>query len=118
MSGKPEIVKLASIHNVADFSCGVQVLDQFLKTRAGQNQRNDISQTYVAIAEEKIIGFYSLVVHQVEHADAPAKLIKGLPRYPVPAVLLARLGVDMNWQGRKVASGLVKHAIHTNRPNS
>jgi hypothetical protein len=38
-----------------------------------------------------VIGFYSLVVSEVKHADAPERVAKGMPRYPMPLMVLARL---------------------------
>ena len=55
-----------------------------------------------------IVGYYTLVVGQVEYSDAPERLTKGLARHPVPIMLLARLAIAVSWQGngfrRRVAS--------------
>ena len=36
---------------------------------------------------------------------------KGLARHPVPVMLLARLAVDLTWQGRGLGKALVKDAL-------
>ncbi|MBL8237046.1 MAG: hypothetical protein JNM66_06490 [Bryobacterales bacterium] len=41
----------------------------------------------------------------------PERLTKGLARYPVPIMLLARLAVAANWQGRGLGAGLLKDAM-------
>src|SRR5580704_13780804 len=76
-----------------------------------QNQQPGASQTYIALADEDVAGYYTLVVGQVEYSDAPARLTKGLARHPVPIMLLARLGVATTWQGKGVGSGLLKDAM-------
>ena len=76
-----------------------------------QNQQAGASQTYLALADKEIVGYYTLVVGQVEYTDAPARLTKGLARHPVPIMLLARLAVSKSWQGKKLGAGLLKDAM-------
>jgi len=52
-----------------------------------------------------------LTVGQVACGDAPERPKKGLPRHPVPIMLLARVAVDKNWQGRGIGAGLLKDAM-------
>ena len=63
------------------------------------------------LAHEEIIGYCTLVVGAVEYNDAPERLTKGLARRPVPIMLLARLAVSTNWQGRGIGAGLLKDAM-------
>lgn len=65
-----------------------------------QRQRASIAQTYVAITGQRAVGYYSLVVGSVTPEDAPDRLKKGILRHPNPAIVLARLAVDPDWQGR------------------
>jgi predicted N-acetyltransferase YhbS len=58
-----------------------------------------------------VVGFYTLVVGQVNYEDSPQRLTKGLARHPVPIMLLARLAVGNNWQKRGIGSGLLKDAM-------
>ncbi len=70
------------------------------------------SQTYVGLADDDTIaGFYTLVVGEVRYEGAPERLTKGLSRHPVPVMLLARLGVSRQWQGRRVGAGLLRDAV-------
>jgi hypothetical protein len=50
----------------------------------------------VALSGAEITGFYTLVVGQIEYADAPERLTKGLARHPVPIMLLARLATALS----------------------
>ena len=105
------IEKLQRGHDLDTFDCGREALNRFLIRYAFQNQQAGASQTYVALANEKVAGYYTLVVGQVEYSDAPERLTKGLARYPVPIMLLARLAVATSWQGKGLGSGLLKDAM-------
>ncbi len=105
------IEKLQRAHAVEAFDCGTETLNRFLIRYALQNQQAGASQTYVALAEETIVGYYTLVVGQVEYSDAPERLTKGLARHPVPIMLLARLAIAISWQGKGLGAGLLKDAM-------
>lgn len=105
------IEKLQRGHNLDPFDCGQEALNRFLIRYAFQNQQAGASQTYIALADEEVAGYYTLVVGQVENSDAPERLNKGLARHPVPIMLLARLAVATSWQGKGIGSGLLKDAM-------
>ena len=105
------VEKLAREHPVDAFDCGEPSLNRFLARHALQNQQANAAQTYVGMADAEVIGFYALAVGNVGFDDAPERLRKGLARHPVPVMLLARLAVDVRWQGRGVAAGLLRDAI-------
>jgi GNAT superfamily N-acetyltransferase len=105
------IEKLLRSHDVDEFDCGREALNRFLARYAFQNQQAGASQTYVALADDIVAGYYTLVVGQVEYAAATERLIKGLARYPVPIMLLARLAIATSWQGKGLGSGLLKDAM-------
>jgi predicted N-acetyltransferase YhbS len=107
----PRIEKLERSHAIDAFDCGREALNRFLIRYAIQNQQAGASQTYVALAEQEIVGYYTLVVGQVEYNDAPERLTKGLARHPVPIMLLARLAVSIAWQGKRIGAGLLKDAM-------
>ena len=91
---KPRIEKLARSHAVESFGCGAEPLDTYLRRFALASQSAGAAQAYVAVAEERVVGYYSLTTGSVEYAGSPERLRKGLTRYPVPVILLARLAVD------------------------
>ncbi|MDB5453666.1 MAG: family N-acetyltransferase [Caulobacteraceae bacterium] len=105
------IEKLRRDHLVEAFDCGREALNRFLVRHAMQSQQAGASTTYVALDGQEVVGFYSLAVGQVEHADAPERLVKGLARHPVPIMLLARLAVGSRYQGRRLGAGLLKDAV-------
>ncbi|MEW5964493.1 MAG: GNAT family N-acetyltransferase [Pseudomonadota bacterium] len=75
------------------------------------NQKAGSSQTYVALIGAAVVGYYCLTVGNVLYDGAPGRLVKGLPRHPVPVVLLARLAIHKQWQGRRIGQGLLLDAI-------
>lgn len=105
------IEKLARTHIVDPFDCGEEALNRFLARFALPNQQANASQTYVGLAADVVIGYYTLVVSEVAYADAPDRLKKGLARHSVPLMLLARLAVGTAWKGKGVGAGLLKDAM-------
>lgn len=111
MSKAPSIEKLRREHPLDAFDCGQPDLNNWLLKHALQNQGANAAQTYIGLADGAVIGYYSLAVGQIEFADAPERLQKGLARHPVPVMLLARLAVHEKWQRRGVGRALLKDAI-------
>jgi GNAT superfamily N-acetyltransferase len=105
------IEKLRRDHAVDGFDYGNPDLNRFLCRFALPSQQAGASQTYLGLAGETVIGFYTLVVGEVGYDDAPERLKKGLARHPVPLMILARLAVDAGWQGHGVGSGLLRDAL-------
>src|SRR5579864_1380169 len=93
------IAHLEKNHNKNIFSCGIEALDQYLKTQASQDIKKNVAVTYALTTQnsEQILGYYTLSSIGILPGDLPAQLVKKLPRYPVlPGVLLGRLAVDKN----------------------
>jgi GNAT superfamily N-acetyltransferase len=105
------IENLLRTHLVEEFTCGLPVLDRFLIRYALQSQQMNASRTYVGLHEETVIGYYTIVAGEVRHADAPPRVVKGMPRYPIPILVLARLAVHSKWQGRGIGAGLLLDAL-------
>jgi GNAT superfamily N-acetyltransferase len=108
---RSRIEKLQHSHDVDAFDCGQENLNRYLTRYALMSQRADGAQTYVGVSGREIIGYYTLVVGHVAYDDAPERLTKGLSRHPVPVMLLARLAVDLDWQGKGVGTGLLRDAM-------
>jgi GNAT superfamily N-acetyltransferase len=111
MSEKPNVAKLTADHDQASFDCGTDALNRFIQQHALQGQRAGISQTYVATIGTGIVGFHTLVVGEITHSEAPERLAKGLPRFPIPIIILARLAVDASWKGKGLGGALVVDAM-------
>src|SRR5947208_9401025 len=85
-------------HERDDFSCGHASLDDFLKKYASQYARRKLGTTYVVTVggQASVLGYYTLAPSHFTFAHAPAELLKGLPKHPVPSLLLARLAVSQS----------------------
>jgi GNAT superfamily N-acetyltransferase len=106
-----DIEKLQRTHAVENFTCGQPELDRFLIRRALQAQQANSSQTYVAISGKEVVGFYTIVAGEVQHTEAPERVVKGMPRHPIPLLVLARLAVHTKAQGRGIGAGLLLNAL-------
>jgi GNAT superfamily N-acetyltransferase len=105
------IEKLQRNHEVDAFTCGRPELERFLIRHALQTQQMNSSQTYVGLCGQTVIGYYTIVAGEVRHADAPERVTKGMPRYPIPLLVLARVAVHSDWQGRGIGAGLLLDAL-------
>lgn len=105
------VEKLSASHQLNSFDCHVTELNQFLKKYALQSQLSSSANTYVALEEDKIIGYYSLSVGSVIHHQAPERVTKGLAKHPIPVMILARLAVDKSQQGKGIGQGLLKDVL-------
>lgn len=98
--------------DIGNFDCGVEALNVYLKKYAFKNHRNNSSRTYVALkGGVKVIGYFSLSFGSVEHGATPPRVSRGLGRYPVPILVITRLGVDKACQQKELGRSLVKHAL-------
>ena len=105
------IVRIERRHAVDGFDCGQEDLNRFLIRFALPNHLANASTTYLALAGEEVVGYYTLVVSEVAYADAPERLTRGMARHPIPLMLLARLATDHRWQGKGIGKGLLKDAM-------
>lgn len=95
------------------FSCGNVDLDAWLRSYAGQQERSHNARTFLARPEgaTAIVGYYSTTTYRIDLDDVSIALGAGKRRYPIPAVLLARLAVDQAWAGRGVGRQLLVSAL-------
>jgi predicted N-acetyltransferase YhbS len=107
----PRIAKLALAYDTTEFTSGSSDLDRNIKVHALQSQRANIAQTYVAVVQERVVGYHTLVVGSVTYEESPERLNKAVPRHPVPIMLLARLAVDTTWQAKGLGLALVVDAM-------
>ena len=105
------VVKIGTEHDTESFDCGRPELNRFLKRYAIINQKANTAQTYVVCCGNKLVGYYSLTVGSVSYQDAPERISKGLARYPVTLMILARLAVDISIQGMGLGAALLKDSM-------
>lgn len=103
---------LAEQHRLEGFDCGKPALNDWLLRHARQAQGSGSAKTFVIADEEAhVVGYFSLTVGQVDTLDAPERIRKGMGQHPVPLVILARLAVSREQQGRGIGTGMLKDAI-------
>ena len=106
----PPIV-LTRAHDRNLFDCGVPALNDYLKQYALQNQKKHAARTYVATRGRRVVGYYSLAYGSVSVDEAPKSVKAGLPMYPIPVILLARLAVDLTERGQGLGAALLRDAL-------
>lgn len=108
------IAPLEKKHNKHEFNCGIDPLNQYLKTQAGQDVKKNVAVTYVLTTptSEKVLGYYTLSSIGIFPGELPDELIRRLPRYPIlPGILLGRLAVDDSCQGMGIGLYILIDAL-------
>jgi GNAT superfamily N-acetyltransferase len=104
-------VLLTQEHEIVGFDCGKAPLNDFLIKYALQNQASGGARTYVLTRGKRVIGYYSLAPASVMPADAPARVMKGQGRYPVPVILMARFALDQKEHRKGYGKTLLRDAL-------
>ncbi len=104
-------ILLSESHDTSSFNCEIDALNVYLHKFAKLNQLKESARTYVALREKRVIGYYTLVFGSVSWDEAPISLKKGLGKYPVPILLIARLAVDKSCIGKGLGSDLLQDAL-------
>lgn len=94
------------------FDCGIGVLNEFLSRYALKNDLLGIGRSFVAFDEnEGIVGYFTLATAQVVFEDIPDEYRGKLPKYPVPALRIARLAVSKGLQGKGIGRWMLTQAF-------
>lgn len=94
------------------FSCGDPDYDDFIRKYAGQHQfRHHIGVTIVAVEDERVVAYATVVPGHVETEELTDAERRRLPRHPVPVLRLARLAVDERFQGIGLGRRLVREVF-------
>ena len=107
-----EIRALQERDDRSAFRSGNADLDRFLHLFAGQSQfRHHVGVTYVAVQDERILGYATVAPGHVEIDALPVSRRKQLPRYPLPVLRLARLAVDESARGTGLGTQLLRFVL-------
>jgi GNAT superfamily N-acetyltransferase len=104
----------AKRHDRTGFDCGEELLNQYLRTLAGQHRVKGIATTFVLVDSERssrILGYYSLSAASLAFEGLIEADRKGLPAYPVPAVRIGRLATSLSVRGQGLGELLLQNAI-------
>ena len=105
------IEPLGKHHDRSHFSCGITELDRYIKEIANQDIKRRTASVFVAAIEKQVVGFYTLSATSISREDLPPEMMKKLPRYPIPAVLLGRLAVDYSYWDKQLGKALLVNAM-------
>jgi ribosomal protein S18 acetylase RimI-like enzyme len=98
-------------HDRKSFRCGMESIDRYLNETAYGHTEKGVSLTRVLISADSlkpkpILGYFSLTPCTIEAADWP-NVPRGLPKHPVSAILLGRMGVATSMQGSGIGARLL-----------
>jgi len=88
-------------------------LEEYLRRFAERHDERDLlSRTWVAIDDGRWAGYFTLSMASVERASlGGVSTLTSLPKFPVPAMLLARLAVDRRVQQQGLGRFLFEEAL-------
>ena len=104
----PELLDVA--HDVDGFDCGDGALNDWLRRRAPRNQREGSSRTWVVTDNARVIAFYASSTAVLARTESTNRAARNQPD-PLPAMLLGRLAVVLQYQERGLAAALLKHFL-------
>lgn len=101
-------------HDRSGFESGVEPLDRYLQTQAGQDARKKMAAPFVLVLKDgSVAGYYTLSSTAIRLPELPEAVVRKLPRYPlVPATLLGQLAIDRRCQGRGYGRFLLADALY------
>ena len=103
---------LGAGHRLDHFHCGYTALNDWLIRYARQSQSSGSAKTFVVVDDQqRVVGYFSLTVGQIDTLDAPERFSQGMGQYPLPVVILARLAVASSAQGQGIGLGMLRDAI-------
>jgi len=107
------IESLGEQHNRAAFRCSDHHITNYFRRHALLNTQSRIANAWVVRDRDTdlVVGFYTLSTASVDFNAIPEQFSVNLPRYPVPAALLGRMGVDRRYERQGFGRRLVIDAL-------
>lgn len=102
--------------NVKSFDCGKDAINTYLRRYAAKNMALNLNRTFVLPytpeegSEKPHVAAYYTLAHQTlvpEELPDPSRL----PRYPVPMILLAQLGIDRRFHRQGLGAKTLVYAL-------
>ncbi|WP_158866935.1 GNAT family N-acetyltransferase [Leifsonia sp. AG29] len=98
------------VHDASEFTCGVNVMDAWLRDNAADAARRRTSTTWVWADDSRVVAYYSLSGHKVARGEVPRDIGRGGPQ-EIPAVLIGKLALDQSRQGQGLGGLLLADAL-------
>lgn len=96
--------------NRSFFDCGILELNSYFQKYAKQNHKKGIAKTWVMVNSDNPeipVAYYSVSMAEIQRENLSDEMKKGLPRYPLPVIRIAKLAVDKDSQGQKLGELLL-----------
>lgn len=106
----------SKLHNRENFSCGHELLDNYLKRQASQDVKRGLASCTVLVTTTNIVvGYYTLSSGSVPRDTFPEDLVKKFPPSytDLPYILIGRLANDEAERGKGYGAILLLDALHT-----
>ena len=103
---------ISDTHDLSRFDCGKDALNDWLRSRAARSEGLS-ARCYVVCAGRAVVGYYCLSTGAVRHdgsTRAPRALRANMPD-PTPVMVLGRLAVDKEFQGRGIGKDMLRDAL-------
>jgi predicted GNAT family N-acyltransferase len=99
--------------NKKEFTCGKDVLDNYLHKQASQDIKRRLSTVSVMLDGDRIIGYYTLSSTSIPHELVPEQVQRKMPPsyHNLPAILLGRLALDQSYKGQRLGEYLLIDAL-------
>lgn len=111
MEGLTPPEPLNSTHILENFDSGSGPIDAWLKQRAIAAIDARTAKVFVVCRGKFVVAYFALAASRVRREELPNDSQQGLSNHPVPTILLARMGVDQNFQGQGIGKALVANAV-------
>lgn len=99
--------------HIEAFRCRSEEQTAWLRLHSRQAHATGTAKVLVVTVDDgpEVVAFYGWCMASVRIDAMPTRLRKGAGRYPQPVVLLARLGVSIDHEGRGLGAGLLTDVI-------
>jgi GNAT superfamily N-acetyltransferase len=104
----PEL--LAGRHDLSGLQCRSSEQTDWLLRYGLQSAATGSTRVFVVTERDSdlVVAYYAWCMAQVQTSSAPDRMRKGAGRYPQPVALLARLGVDVDHEGKGLGAALLQ----------
>ena len=78
-----------------------------------QHDEKNIAKSFLYVVDEEIVGYYTLSPTTIDFSEIYPDIAKKnkFPKHPIPAILLARLAIDKQHQGKGYSDLLMAEIV-------
>jgi GNAT superfamily N-acetyltransferase len=105
-----------NVINIKSFDCGKDAINTYLRRYAAKNMALNLNRTFVLpyVSEKSaekphVAAYYTLAYQTLVREELPDPT--RLPRYPIPVILLAQLGIDQRFHRQGLGGKTLVHAL-------